>query len=54
MHIEYTYHAKIRMNDRGVEEDDVEYILKYPFFVRKSFQDRLIAVGKWNRRPIKM
>lgn len=54
MYIEFTDHAKFIMNERGAEEDDIEYILRYPDYIKKSFAERLIAVGKWNKKPIKI
>ena len=46
MKVIYSDHAKMRMILRGIEEWEVEHILKFPSYLRKSFEGRKEAVGK--------
>ncbi|MBU1252202.1 MAG: DUF4258 domain-containing protein [Nanoarchaeota archaeon] len=39
MKIVYSSHAKKRMKQRGVEEWEIEHILKHPSYTRKTFDD---------------
>ena len=54
MNIIYPDHAKKRMKQRGITKLEVEHILKYPFYIRKSFKNRKEAVGKVGNRLIKI
>lgn len=54
MEIIYTDHAKKRMKERGLEEWEIEYVLQHPSYIKKSFEDRKIAVGEVKNRHIKV
>jgi len=42
------------MKQRGITEQEVEHILKYPDYVKKSFENRKEAVGEIKNRIIKV
>ena len=51
MKIEYTEHARLRLEVRGIEEDEVEHVLSPPHSLYYDIlTDTLIAVGKRARR----
>ena len=52
MNIIYSYHAKKRMKERGIEEWEIEHLLKYPSYVKKSFGLRREAVGEIRNRKV--
>lgn len=52
MEIIYSDHAKKRMKQRGVEDWEIEHILKHPSFIIKSFEGRKIAVGEIKNRKL--
>lgn len=52
MDIIYSSHAKKRMKQRGITRLEVEYILTYPYYVKKSFEGRKEAIGEINHRII--
>lgn len=54
MKIIYSDHAKKRMKERGIENWEVEYILKHPSYTKKSFDERKIAVGRIKDRELKI
>lgn len=54
MRIIYSGHARIRMKQRGLTELDVEFILTYPTYIRKSYESRKIAIGKVRNRLTKV
>lgn len=54
MQIIYSDHAKKRMKQRGIEEWEIEHLLKYPSYIRKSFEGRKEAVGEIRNRKIKI
>lgn len=54
INIIYSDHAKKRLKQRGVTELEVEHILKYPGYIKKSFEGRKTAVGEVNNRQIKV
>lgn len=54
MQIIYSNHAKKRMKLRGIEEFEVEHILKYPSYIKKSAENRREAVGELKNREIKI
>ncbi len=54
MDIVYSDHAKKRMKQRGITELEVEHILKYPEYIKKSFEGTKEAAGEVNRRIIKI
>jgi len=46
MKIVYPDYAKRRMRQRGISELDVEHVLEFPMYVKKSFEGRKEAVGE--------
>ncbi|MDP3917001.1 MAG: DUF4258 domain-containing protein [Nanoarchaeota archaeon] len=54
MRIVYSDHAKKRMGQRGITELEVEYVLKYPQYIKKSFEGRKEALGIIKNRTIKV
>ena len=54
MKIVYSDHAKKRMKQRGITELEVEHVLNYPFYIKKSFEGTKEAVGKVENRIIKI
>ncbi len=54
MNIAYSDHAKKRMKQRGITELEVEQVLQYPKYIKKSFQGRKIAEGEVNNKTIKV
>lgn len=54
MEIIYSDHALKRIRQRGITELEVEYVLQYPIYVKKSFEDRIEAAGMIQNRAIKV
>jgi hypothetical protein len=54
MEIIYSDHAKKRMRQRGVEDWEVEHILKHPSYKKKSFEGQKEFVGEIRNRIIKV
>ena len=54
MKIVYSNHAKKRMKQRGIEEWEIEHLLKYPAYIRKSFDYRKEAFGEIRNRKLKI
>ncbi|MDP2946800.1 MAG: DUF4258 domain-containing protein [Nanoarchaeota archaeon] len=54
MEIIYSYHSKKRLKQRGITELDVQHVLKYPIYTKKSFEERKEAVGEINNKRIKV
>lgn len=54
MKIVYSDHARRRMKQRGIEEWEVEHILKHPHYIKKSFDEKREAVGELRNRYIKI
>ncbi|MEA3329703.1 MAG: DUF4258 domain-containing protein [Nanoarchaeota archaeon] len=54
MDIVYSNHAEKRLKQRGIEEWEIEHILKYPSYIRKSFEGRKEAVGEIRNRKVKI
>lgn len=54
MEIVYSSHAERRMRQRGITRLEVEYILKHPIYVKKSFEGTKEAVGEIKNRTIKI
>ena len=52
MDIIYSDHAKKRLRQRGITELEVAHILNYPNYVKKSFENRKMAVGEINNRKV--
>ena len=45
MRIKYSYHAQKRMKQRGITSPEIEFILKHPDYIKKSFEGRKEALG---------
>ncbi len=54
MDIVYSEHARKRINQRGITELEVEHVLKYPAYVKKSFEGTKEAAGEIKNRIIKI
>lgn len=54
MKIVFSDHAKKRIEERGIEEWEIEHILKFPLYIKKSFEERKEAIGKPKERIIKI
>jgi len=54
MRIIYTFHARTRMLERGINEKNVELILSEPDFVEEGKDKTLIASKRINERTIKI
>ena len=52
MKIIYSDHARKRIRERGIEEWEIEHVLKYPSYIKKSFEERKIAVGEIKNRKL--
>lgn len=42
------------MKQRGITQQEVEFILKYPKYVKNSFEQRKEAIGEINNRVIRI
>ncbi len=54
MKVIYSDHAKKRMEEREIEEWEVKHLLEFPSHIRKSFNDRMIAVGEIGNKKIEI
>ena len=54
MNIIYSDHAKRRMKERGIEDWEIEHLLKHPSYIKKSSEGRREAVGESKNRKIKI
>ncbi len=54
MKIIYSDHALKRMKQRGIEEWEIEHLLKYPSYIRKTFDGRKEAIGEIRNRFVKV
>ncbi|MFH1311066.1 MAG: DUF4258 domain-containing protein [Nanoarchaeota archaeon] len=54
MDIIYSDHAKKRMKKRGIEGWEVEHILKFPSYTKKSSDGRIEAIGSVKNRMLKV
>ena len=54
MKITYSDHAKRRMKQRGVEEWEVEHLLKHPSYIKKNFEGKKEAIGNIRNRFVKI
>ncbi|MBS3151071.1 DUF4258 domain-containing protein [Candidatus Woesearchaeota archaeon] len=54
MEVIYSDHAEKRIKQRGIAKWEVEHILEFPFYIKKSFSGRKEAVGKIKGRMIKI
>lgn len=54
MDIVYSEHARKRIKQRGITELEIEHVLKYPTYVKKSFDGTKEANGDIKDRIIKV
>ncbi len=54
MKVLFTDHAKKRMRETGIEDWEIEHLLKHPSYIKKSFDERRIAVGVIRDRKLKI
>ena len=54
MNIIYSNHAEKRMKQRGIEEWEIEHLLKSPSYVKKTFEGRREAIGEIRNRKVKI
>lgn len=54
MKINYSDHAEKRIKQRGITKLEIEHILKYPTYIKKSFEGTKEASGKVRNRIIKI
>ena len=54
MNVMYSHHAEKRLKERGMTKLEVEHILKFPIYVKKSIERKREAVGEINGRTIKV
>ena len=54
MMIVYSDHSEKRLRQRGITKQEIEYVLKYPSYIKKSFEGRKEAVGEIKNRTIKV
>ena len=52
MKIIYSDHARKRIKERGIEDWEIEHVLKHPSYIIKSFEKRKIAVGEIKNRKL--
>ena len=52
MNIVYSNHAKKRLKQRGLTELEIEHVLEYPSYIKKSIEGRKIAEGEIKNRKI--
>ncbi|MDP4012201.1 MAG: DUF4258 domain-containing protein [Candidatus Nanoarchaeia archaeon] len=45
MNIIYSDHATLRMKQRGITSLEIEQVLEFPVYIKKSFEGRKIAFG---------
>lgn len=50
----YSVHALKRMKERGIEEWEIEHLIKYPGYIKKSFEGRKEAIGEIRNRFVKI
>jgi len=54
MKIDYSDHAEKRIKQRGITKLEIEHILKYPTYIKKSFEGTKEASGEFKNRIIKI
>ena len=54
MNIIYSEHAKKRMKKRDIEEWEVEHVLEFPSYTKKSFDGRIESIGSVKNRTLKI
>jgi len=54
MNVVFFDHAKKRIRERGIEDWEIEHLLKHSSYIKKSFDERRIAVGEIKDRKLKI
>lgn len=54
MNIVYSEHALKRMKQRGITSLEVEHVLRYPTFIKKSAEEIRECIGECNNRTIRI
>ncbi len=54
MKVVYSDHAEKRLRQRGITTLEIEHVLKYPIYVKKSYEGRKEAVGEIRNRTVKI
>ena len=54
MKIVYSDHAEKRLRQRGITTLEIDHVLKYPIYVKKSYEGRKEAVGEVRNRTVKI
>ena len=54
MDIVYSDHAKKRMRQRGIDEWEIEHLLKYPAYTKRGYEGKIEAVGEIRNRKVKI
>jgi len=49
----YSDHAKKRMKQRGIEEWEIEHLIKFPSFIKRIY-DKVESVGEIRNRKVKI
>lgn len=54
MRLSYSTHAKKRMKQRGITSLEVQHILRYPQYTKKSFGERIEVTSTIRNRTTKV
>ncbi len=54
MKIIYSNHAKKRVKQRGIEEWEIEHLLKHPSHTKKTVEGKIEVVGEVKNRLVKV
>lgn len=54
MDVKYSDHAEKRIRQRGIAKWEIEHVLEFPFYIKKSFAGRKEAAGKIKGRILKI
>ena len=54
MRVVFSDHANKRIRERGIENWEIKHLLKHPSYIKKSFDERRIAVGEIKDRKLKI
>lgn len=54
MDIVYSDHAKKRMKQRGMEEWEIEHLLKHPVYTKRTYEGKIEAIGGIRNRKVKI
>ena len=54
MDLVYSSHAKKRIRERGIEECEIEHIIKYPSYIKRRNDGKIEANAKIKNRFLKV